>query len=91
MEPFDIIDNITGPLFKIILVTIKEMFYLTKLMSCRFFSFILEIDRFSTCNFGIYSQDWQLYSEFITEFLRNVALRNPDPCFVMLYLTKLIS
>ena len=35
MEPFDIIGNTTEPLFKIILVTTKEMFYLTKLMSLR--------------------------------------------------------
>ena len=35
MEPFDIVGNITVPLFKLILSTrtIKEMFYLTKLMS----------------------------------------------------------
>ena len=33
MEPVDFIKNITEPLFKLILNTIKEMFYLTKLMS----------------------------------------------------------
>ena len=40
-----------------------------------FFSF-LEIDRSSTCNLGIYLQDWQLCLEFISEFFTNVALRN---------------
>ena len=44
MEPFDITSNITEPLFKSILNTIKEMFYLTKLMYKDLFS---EIDSFS--------------------------------------------
>ena len=33
MELFDVIGNITEPSYKLILNTIKEMFYLTKLMS----------------------------------------------------------
>ena len=74
MEPFDIIGNITKPLFKMILVTIKKnvLFDKVNAMKNLFFE-----DRLSTCNLGIYSQDWLLSSEFITEFFTNVALRNP--------------
>ena len=61
MKPYYIIGNITEPLFKIILITIKE----------RFFYFFWEID------LGIYSQDWQLCLEFMREFFTNGALWNP--------------
>ena len=124
MKPFDIIGNTTKPFFKLMLNTIKEMFYLIKfleinrlstcnlgiylqdlqlcsefiygiLYKCSFTEpltllrdvifdkvnvmkiFFLKIYRLSTCNFGIYLQDWQLCSEFTAESLGNVALGNP--------------
>ena len=40
-------------------------------------TFVSEIDRLSTCNLGIYSQDWQICSEFTADFFTNVTLGNP--------------
>ena len=74
MEPFDIIGNITKPLFKMILVTIKKNVLFDKVNDMK--NLLFE-DRLSTCNLGIYLQDWLLCSEFITEFFTNVALQNP--------------
>ena len=73
MEPFDVIGNITEPSFKLILNTRNVLFDEVNVMK----TFFLEIDRLSTCYLGIYSQDWQLCSEFAAKFFTNVALRNP--------------
>ena len=76
MEPFYIIGNITDPYLNISYYNKRNVLFDKVNVMKTFFSFS-EIDRLSTCNLGLYSQDWQLCSDFITEFFTNVALRNP--------------
>ena len=77
MEPFDITGNISESLFKLntLYMYNKRNVLFVKVNVKK--TFFLEIGRLLTCNLGIYSQDWQLCSEFMAEFLTNVALRNP--------------
>ena len=81
MEPFYIIGNMTEPLFKMIFIAIKEMFFsvFDKVNVMKtFLFFFLEIDGLSTSNLGCRKrQDWQLCSEFTAEFSTNVAFRKP--------------